>query len=221
MSLTIAASSSAPLLSGLAFGLALMLSLGPQNTHLIRQGLSRNFALTTATTGYFSDVALVLASLAGFGAALAAEPQLVRWLGWVGAGFLAFCGARGLIAAASARCAVPAATREPTRARAAATMLAMTWANPLYYAEVLIPFGLLSTRFGGARGAELFAVGMLAASFVRFYGYSFAAGKLSGFFERPAAMRAFEMGAGALLLILAVCAATAMCEGGAVVLAQS
>ena len=66
LSLDIAVSNSAPALAGFGFGLALMLSLGPQNTHLIRQGLNRNFALTTATAGYLSDVALVLASLAGF-----------------------------------------------------------------------------------------------------------------------------------------------------------
>ena len=212
MSFDITASNSAPALAGFGFGLALMLSLGPQNTHLIRQGLSRNFALTTATTGYLSDVALVLASLAGFGSAIVGAPGLVRLLGWLGAGFLAVCGARGLIAATSAPAISFVEARQPTRARAVATMLAMTWANPLYYVEVLIPFGLLSTRFGDAHGAQMFAAGMLIASFARFYGYSLAATRLSRFFGRPGALRAFEMAAGGLLLILAVGGAAAMLQ---------
>ena len=91
-------------------------------------------------------------------------------------------------------------------------MLAMTWANPLYYLEVLIPFGLLSTRFGDAHGPQLFAAGMLVASFIRFYGYGLVASRLAPFFGRPGALRIFEMTAGGLLLILAICSAAAMAE---------
>jgi L-lysine exporter family protein LysE/ArgO len=212
MSFVLTTSNSAPALAGFGFGLTLMLSLGPRNTHLIRQGLSRNFALTTATTGYLSDVVLVLASLAGVGSLIAGAPGLVRLLGWLGAGFLAFCGARGLIAAIRAPAVSMVGARQPTWARAAATMLAVTWANPLYYIQVLIPFGWLSTRFDSAHGAQLFGAGMLIASFARFYGYTFAATRLSRFFGRPGALRAFEMAAAGLLLILAVGAGATMLQ---------
>lgn len=176
-----------PMSSGIAFGLALMISLGPQNMFLIRQGLSRSHVWTTATTGCLSDFALVLGSFAGFGATMTTNPSLVAPLTWLGALFLVLCGLCAILGAIFGSQASSLGS-QPTRARAALCMLTVTWANPLYYIEVLLPFGFLSARFTEPTSSRQFA----------------------RFFERPTVRRVLDIGASVVLLSLGLSVTTIM-----------
>src|SRR5262247_1883133 len=80
------------LLQGIALGVSLCFTLGPQSLFVLRQGMCGQRALQVATVCSLSDVAMVLAGATGFGALLAAFPDLQRLAGWGGAGFVVLYG---------------------------------------------------------------------------------------------------------------------------------
>ena len=77
-----------PLLIGFATGLTLIVAIGAQNAFILRQGIRREHVLPVVAICTVSDMALMAAGVAGFGALVTAHPQVVTLARFGGAAFL-------------------------------------------------------------------------------------------------------------------------------------
>jgi L-lysine exporter family protein LysE/ArgO len=189
--------------SGFVFGLGLIFSLGPQNLMLIQAGLTRSHPFAVASTGYVSEIALVTMGIGGFGTLLTHHPTLSGFLQAVCAGFLAWWGARTLHKVSrTARTEVVAAHCK-TRFQAIGSMLVVTWLNPLVWLEAMFFVGVLSLSYGSEEQAG-FAAGFLAASAIKFYGWSLAGVSMSRCFDRPVYRKRMDVIAGLVLILAAL-----------------
>lgn len=73
------------LLAGLGIGLSLIVAIGPQNAHVLRQGARREHVITVVVLCAVSDTLLIAAGVGGFGAGLQTVPWLLETLRWAGA----------------------------------------------------------------------------------------------------------------------------------------
>lgn len=192
---------SVALSTGFLLGLGAILSIGPQNMRLIEAGIQRRHAGTVATTGLVSEIAIVTAGIAGLGAILTASPDIAAALRIAGVAFLLWCGVSALRRPSLGHGPLHATDRG-TRRSAMLGMLAVTWLNPLVYVEVMLLVGVLSTGFGDV-ARIWFGAGFLAASAIRFYGWSAVGHLLAPVLSQPVPRRRFDLASGALLIVLA------------------
>src|ERR1039457_1745820 len=75
-------------LAGLLFGLSLIVAIGAQNTYVIRQGIARAHVPTVVTICAVSDVILIAAGVAGLGAVVGHQHDLLLTVRLLGAAFL-------------------------------------------------------------------------------------------------------------------------------------
>jgi L-lysine exporter family protein LysE/ArgO len=193
-------SSVAGIASGFLFGFGLIFSLGPQNLMLIRAGVARRYPLVVASTGYASEIVLVALGIGGLGAALAKYPAACEILQTACAGFLAWWGARILL-----RLRRPASSRAVLAAgesmhHAIRSMLVVTWLNPLAWLEAMVLVGVLSS----GHDAVSFAAGFLAASAIKFYGWSLAGLGLSRRFAGEITLKGLDLVTGLVLVSVAI-----------------
>lgn len=189
--------------SGFIFGLGLIFSLGPQNLMLIRAGVTRSHPAVVASTGYLSEIVLVSLGIGGFGTLLIDHPAISGTVQAACAVFLALWGARILfnLDRSSRVKAVTAGCK--SRFRAIGSMLAATWLNPLVWLEAMFLVGVLSSSYGSEEQAA-FATGFLAASAIKFYGWTLAGASLSHLFDRPLHRKQMDVAAGVVLISVAL-----------------
>jgi L-lysine exporter family protein LysE/ArgO len=191
----------AALLSGFGVGAGLVMSIGPQNLHLIRAGANSGRGWVTATVGYGSEIVIFLAAVTWLAAILRWAPEATAWLYAFGIAFLLWC----------ALCTLHDRSRalgdlgrggSPSLRGEVLGMLAVTWLNPLVYLEVGLVAGTLAiSRDGSTQFA--FAAGFLAASATRFYGWAMVGQRLGPWLGQGDRMAWFNTGSGMILLLLA------------------
>lgn len=199
-------------LSGFVFGLGLIFSLGPQNLMLIQAGLTRSHPFAVASIGYVSEIALVTMGIGGFGTLLTDNPAISGMLQAACAGFLAWLGARTLLAVNGTSRMETVASGRKSRLRAIGSMLAVTRLNPLAWFEAMFLVGVLSFSYGSGEQAG-FAAGFLAASAIKFYGWSLAGVSLSRHFDSPIYRKRMDAVAGLVLILAALLLAVNILNG--------
>jgi L-lysine exporter family protein LysE/ArgO len=85
-------------------------------------------------------------------------------------------------------------------------MLVVSWLNPLAWLEGMLLVGAMSS----SQDAAGFATGFLAASAIKFYGWSFAGMSLSRYFDGAIARKRLDAIAGLVLLATAAMIATSL-----------
>lgn len=190
-------------LAGFVFGLGLIFSLGPQNLALLRAGMTRSHPLAVASTAYASEILLVGFAIGGLAAALASQPSVGWAMQLLGVAFLVWCGLRTLARTRSKPLASAGASAPEARMRSVSHMLVLTWLNPLVYLEAVLLVGMLASGFDG-KAQVSFALGFLAASAVKFYGWSLVGGLLSDLATQPAFRTWLDRAAGVILLTAAL-----------------
>ena len=190
-------------LSGLGFGLSLIIAIGAQNAFVLRQGLRREHVLPVVVVCAASDAILIAVGVAGFGALLEAVPWLLIVVRIAGAAFLL---AYGVFAA---RRALRPATLGvdpagvPTKLWAAvATVTALTWLNPHVYLDTVVLLGSVAGTHGTDRW--WFALGAAVASILWFTALGFGARLLRPVFARPLAWRILDGSVALVMIALAI-----------------
>ena len=189
-------------LTGFATTLALITAIGAQNAFVLRQGIRGEHVVAVVALCAASDMVLILAGIAGFGALIAAHPDIVSVTRYGGVVFLI---GYGLLAA---RRAMKPGTLTPSDAAPArlagvlATCLAMTFLNPHVYLDTVILVGALANEH--QEGRWLFGVGAVTASVVWFTGLGFGAKRLSRFFATRKTWRILDALIAAMMLGLGV-----------------
>lgn len=192
----------AALATGFGIGAGLVMSIGPQNLHLIRAGASTGRGWITATVGYCSEIIIFLVAVTWLAAVLKRAPEAVSGLYILGIAFLLWCGLRTLQHRSRVPGGLGALDARPSLRHAVLGMLSVTWLNPLVYLEVGLVVGTLAiSQDSGVQPA--FAIGFLAASALRFYGWSTLGQRLGPWLAQGERMFWFNTGSGTVLILLA------------------
>jgi len=184
-------------LSGLAFGLSLIVAIGAQNAFVLRQGLRGEHVGMVVAICAASDAVLIALGVAGAGALLRGAPGLVDAVRIGGAAFLL-----GYAALAARRAWRPGALEAASggavgRRAVVAAALALTWLNPHVYLDTVVLLGSVAAAHGDARWS--FGLGAACGSVLWFTGLGFGARLLRTPFARPSAWRALD---GAVALVM-------------------
>jgi len=191
-------------LSGFATTMALIAAIGAQNAFVLRQGIRGEHVLAVVALCTVSDLVLVVAGIAGFGALVSTHPALTSVATYGGAVFLlgyALLAARRAIRPGTL---TPAQTEPARLAGVLATCLALTFLNPHVYLDTVVLLGSLANDHRDGRW--LFGVGAVTASAVWFTGLGFGAKRLRRHFESPRTWRLLD----ASIAIVMVALATAL-----------
>jgi L-lysine exporter family protein LysE/ArgO len=192
-----------PLLQGIALGVSICASPGPQTVLVLRQGIQGEAALGVAAICTFSDFLLIAAAAVGADALLRLVPNAASIGAWGGATLCLAYGAFALITALRQRCDAAAAPPAATvRARAFAAAFAFSLLNPQTYLEMLLLVGGIALAFPPAERA-LFALGVALVSPLWFFGLVFGGRRLADLFARPRALWALDVATGLVMLVLA------------------
>jgi L-lysine exporter family protein LysE/ArgO len=189
--------------SGFAFGLSLIVAIGPQNAFVIRQSALRRHVPAVVGICAVSDVVLIAAGVAGAGAVLAGRPWLMQGTRLVGAivllGYAALAARRALDGSAPDRASV--ASRS-TRAAVIAATLAFTWLNPAVYLDTIV---LLGSVAQAQTGRQWWFGGGAAIASVAWFGALAAAARLAhGVLTRPRVWRALDCFVAAIMTVTAL-----------------
>jgi L-lysine exporter family protein LysE/ArgO len=180
-----------PLLSGLGFGLSLIVAIGAQNAFVLRQGLRREHVLAVVIVCAASDALLIAAGVGGLGSLLQLAPWLLVVVRIGGAAFLIVYGA---LAARRALNPKALETTDDSRPRSLlpvlATVLALTWLNPHVYLDTIVLLGSIAATHGGDRW--WFGLGAAVASILWFTALGFGARLLQPVFRKPIAWRVLD-----------------------------
>ncbi len=180
------------LLSGFGLGLSLIIAIGAQNAYVLRQGARREHLLAVLLVCILSDVALILAGVAGFGAVIEHAPWVVTVMRWFGVAFLV---GYGLVAARRAlRPAEQALTIDSTPP---------TWLNPHVYLDTVVLLGSVANTHG-PDARWVFAIGACLGSILWFTALGYGARLLSRWLASPLAWRVLDGLIAAIMLALAV-----------------
>ena len=185
------------ILSGLGFGLSLIVAIGAQNAFVLRQGIRGEHVAVVVAICAISDAVLITLGVAGAGAVIEGMPELADGVRIAGAAFLF-----GYAALAARRVwrpsALHASGEDAAGVRAVAlAALALTWLNPHVYLDTVVLLGSVAATHGDARW--WFGLGAATGSVLWFAGLGYGARLLRKPFARPSAWRALD---GAVALIM-------------------
>ncbi|WP_327115245.1 LysE/ArgO family amino acid transporter [Nocardia sp. NBC_01730] len=179
-------------MSGLGFGLSLIVAIGAQNVFVLRQGISGRHVAAVVTVCTVSDIVLIAAGVGGFGVIVESAPEVLAVARYAGAVFLI-----GYAVPTARRAWSPHALRvESAEATAAfgatvATCLALTWLNPHVYLDTVVLLGSFASTYASSDRWFLGAGAMLA-SVLWFTALGFGARLLGPLFARPLAWRVLD-----------------------------
>lgn len=191
------------LLSGFALGFSLILAIGAQNAFVLRQGLRRQHVFPIVLTCAASDALLIAAGVLGFGTLAVQLPWFEPLMRFGGAAFLAWYGARSLLAAwkgGEALQSEGAAGGETSLWPVLATVLALTWLNPHVYLDTVVLLGSISSQYPDPL---VFGAGAVMASFTFFFSLGYGASLLAPVFARPRAWQVLDVVVGLTMWAIA------------------
>jgi L-lysine exporter family protein LysE/ArgO len=179
-----------PLLLGFITSLTLIAAIGAQNAFVLRQGIRREHVLAVVAVCTVSDVVLIAAGVAGFGALVATYPNIVTLAKIGGAAFLIGYGLLAARRALRPGALTPAGSAPARLTGVLLTCLAITFLNPHVYLDTVVLLGALANEHHDGRW--LFGIGAVTASAVWFVTLGFGARRLSGLFATPITWRILD-----------------------------
>ena len=181
---------SSPLLIGFIASFTLIAAIGAQNAFVLRQGIRREHVLPVVAVCTVSDIVLISAGIAGFGALISAHPSVVDIAKFGGAAFLL---GYGLLAARRAwrpSALTPSESAPARLVEVVITCLALTWLNPHVYLDTVVLLGALANEHRDDRW--LFGIGAVTASAVWVVPLGLGARRLAGLFATPMTWRILD-----------------------------
>ncbi|MEV0544984.1 LysE/ArgO family amino acid transporter [Nocardia salmonicida] len=199
-----ASSAALAALSGLGFGLSLIVAIGAQNAFVLRQGVRGQHVLPVIAVCAVSDIVLIGAGVAGFGTVVESFPAVVTVAKYAGAAFLvgyALLAARRALG--SSTLIAEAAGASVAVGASVLTCLALTWLNPHVYLDTLVLLGSFASTYA-TPDRWFLAGGAMLASVVWFAALGYGARRLGPLFARPIAWRVLDSLIALVMLALAI-----------------
>ncbi|MFD6400098.1 LysE/ArgO family amino acid transporter [Nocardia sp. NPDC060249] len=199
-----ASSAALAALSGLGFGLSLIVAIGAQNAFVLRQGVRGQHVLPVIAVCAVSDIVLIGAGVAGFGTVVESVPAVLTVARYAGAAFLvgyALLAARRALG--SSTLIAEAAGASVAVGASVLTCLALTWLNPHVYLDTVVLLGSFASTYA-TPDRWFLAAGAMLASVVWFVALGYGARRLGPLFARPIAWRVLDSLIAVVMLTLAV-----------------
>lgn len=199
-----ATTAAASILLGFGTNLALLTSLGAQNTFLIRQGLAHRHVGLVVVICIASDAALISSGITGMAQVVDSRPWITSMLAVGGAGFLygyAALSARRAWRTSTGVASTPAGGLG-SAGRTALAITAITWLNPHVLLETVVVLGTAATSCG-VSGQWWFCIGAVTASTAWFLVVGYGIGALRPAFARPVTWQVLEVLTAVMMLVLA------------------
>lgn len=209
-------------LAGIALGFSLIISIGPQNVFLIKQGIRRESVTAIVAVCLISDLAVYIIAVTGVGVLVESAPGVLTVLKWVGVVYLGWFALQAFRDAIHPQTeavrtvestepgeATPRRTNSSTSQRARQRLrspvvaaLMITWVNPNTWVDAVV-IGGIATQYGET-GRWLFIVGTMISSLVWFPAVGYGAGALSRPLSRPEVWRVLNVIIGIVLTALTI-----------------
>jgi L-lysine exporter family protein LysE/ArgO len=195
-------------LDGLLTGLSLIVAIGAQNAYVLRQGLRRAYVGPVVTICTLSDLALIVAGVAGIGVIVQHAGWALTAVRWFGVAFLVWYGLSSAWRARRPASSLSAAHENPGGGPAVVRrVMALTWLNPHVYLDTVVLLGSIANAHGTS-GRWWFAVGACLASTLWFTALGFGARFAGGLLATPRAWQVLDLLIAATMLGIAVKLAT-------------
>jgi L-lysine exporter family protein LysE/ArgO len=209
------------LLAGLSLGAASLISLGPTNMMLIREGLKQGHVLTVSGFIFLLDLTLIACALSfsAIWSELAGPSQGL--LTWAGVAVLSYFGATSLLT--SIRRSGSAKLELDKRENRTATITrvsAVYLVNPLNYLEYLLVPAAVAVNFGASASANSFGLGLILIAAVNKFGFAFGARKIAPLLSRANMLPIFDGIAGSAMLACAIILAISQSSGASTIANQ-
>ena len=176
-------------IAGFVASVVLIVAIGAQNAFVLRQGLRREHVLPVVLTCALSDLALILAGIAGLGAIVTAHPTAVVLVRWIGAAFLLGYAVLAATRAFRPTGLIPTDHAPATLRATLLTCLALTYLNPHVYLDTVLLLGSVAQQHAHR---WIFGLGAATASLLWFAALGAGAHKLAPVLARPAAWRILD-----------------------------
>ncbi len=191
------------LLSGLGFGLSLIIAIGAQNAFVLRQGLRKEHVLVVVLVCALSDALLIGLGVGGLGTLLQFVPWLIVVVRIGGAAFLIVYGILAVRRAVRPKALVAEGGGTAMSLRTAlGTVLALTWLNPHVYLDTVVLLGSVAGTHGGDRW--WFGLGAAVGSIVWFTALGYGARLLRPLFAKPIAWRILDGSIAVVMFAIAI-----------------
>jgi L-lysine exporter family protein LysE/ArgO len=181
---------SSPLLVGFIASFTLIAAIGAQNAFVLRQGIRGEHVLTVVAVCTVSDILLISAGIAGFGALINAHPSVVDIAKFGGAAFLVGYGMLAARRAWRPSSLTPSEAAPARLLQVVVTCLALTFLNPHVYLDTVVLLGALANEHRDERW--LFGIGAVTASAVWFVSLGLGARRLANLFATPLTWRILD-----------------------------
>jgi L-lysine exporter family protein LysE/ArgO len=179
-----------PLLVGFIASFTLIAAIGAQNAFVLRQGIRGEHVLTVVAVCTVSDILLISAGIAGFGALINAHPSVVDIAKFGGAAFLIGYGLLAAWRAWRPSTLTPSDAAPVRLAQVVITCLALTFLNPHVYLDTVVLLGAIANEHRDDRW--LFGIGAVTASAVWFASLGLGARRLANLFATPLTWRILD-----------------------------
>lgn len=187
---------------GFLTGLSLIIAIGAQNAFVLRQGLTRKHIGLVVLICAISDVALIALGIAGLGAVINSLPWLLEIIRWFGVAYLTYFAFTAARSAFKSQTLDASGVPSGSRAKVAATALALTFLNPHVYLDTVILLGSVANQFADDRW--LFGFGAMASSVVWFTALGFGAKAASRFMAKPIFWRVLDSIIAVVMISIAI-----------------
>lgn len=191
-------------LKGLVLGLSLIITLGPQNLFLIKQGARGHHAGLSAFVCFICDVILAGASVAGLHELLLVHPNLKHLMIWLGSAFLLYYAAKAFYSALLCNkeendSSIPA---PHTRAQIILMALGFSLLNPHAIIDTLVIIGSNSSQFPNHELA--FLSGVITSSLLWFCSLTFTTRYMSHVLTQNTVWKTIEFLSGMLMAYIGI-----------------
>lgn len=191
------------LLYGFWLSLTLIVAIGAQNAFVLKQGLKREYIFAVCLLCATSDTILILIGVFGFAQMMQLHPEVLRWIKYVAAGFLALYALQHFYQAYRLKqVLLESQLNQSSLWRVVSLCLMLTWLNPHVYLDTVVLIGAVSLHF--ATYQFYFALGAILASWLFFFSLGYAAHFLSPIFKDYRAWKVLDVLMGFLLAGIAV-----------------
>jgi L-lysine exporter family protein LysE/ArgO len=201
------------LMQGFLLCASTIISFGPQNIFILRQGLRRQHVFTTAFFSTIAEIILITLAVGGLSAIISTNGYFRIGITLVGAAFLIYLGGNALLRAARNRAVEPTPVMQHEDSAGIRTTVIATlgfaFLNPGAYVDTMMIIGSTSLNFF-ANERLTFAIGAALASSTWFFVLSYGASKLTMLFQSRFAWRILDLVSGVAMLGIAKTLVTAL-----------